>query len=195
MGRLEQLQHLKELYQMRQMGYHWVNQQNQSLKGCCQTQALLAELIEGCHLCRLAKTSQTRRKPLSDVVDLLILSSLPLQEHYQERLEYYLQEVCGEVGRIGYTTLCKCGDESDAQSIQACEPFLHDEILFAKPKALLILGTCGDSLLPRSERLGNLGYLDGMAVVTTLELDHLVRNPSLKGQFIADLQTLRMVLQ
>ncbi len=210
---------LKQLYQLKQLGYRYtdisVSQYNKStLKLPSNMQDLKSETME-CHLCQLSKS---RNKVIfgegNERADILFVGEAPSSA----------DDDCGEpfVGRSGelltnmiekvlfvqrsdvyITNIVKCRPTNNRtptpSEAHTCLSFLLKQIEFVDPKIIVTLGSTAYHYLTGND--SDISKVRGIAqrfnnytIVPTFHPSYLLRNPSAKREAFNDMKLIKSLM-
>ncbi len=210
---------LKQLYQLKQLGYRYTSVSIFTEKEPDLTLPNTLELLEKqakeCHLCILSKT---REKVVfgegSLSAKLMFVGDVPSNSDDStgkvftgragETLTKMIENVLGlKRSEVYITNVLKCkalNNQSPSPShAHTCHPYLLKEIDLLKPKVIVALGqiaseylTGDDSAL--SDIRGRVYEKEGYVVIPTFHPTHLLRNPSAKKDVFEDLKKVKSLL-
>lgn len=95
------------------------------------------------------------------------------------------------------TNVCKCAPpgnrKPEPSEMEACKPFLHQQMQIVKPKVVITLGaTATEAVLGPglgiTKRRGIWGEWNGTKIMPTLHPAYILRNPSAKTDVVKDLR-------
>jgi len=210
---------LKQLYQLKQLGYHYTSvsiykeeEPNLSLPNTLDT---LKKQAQECHLCTLSKT---RNKVVfgegNPHAKLMIIGDTPndtddtlgkiFTGRAGEMLGKMIENVLGiPQSEVYLTNLLKCkAQDSTAPTtthIHTCQPYLLKEIELVQPSIVLALGETAYHYLtqddtPLEKVRGIIHPHNDYQLIATYHPNHLLRNPSLKKAVFEDLLMVKGLL-
>jgi len=203
---------LKQLYQLKQLGYNYTNitaykedELNLSLPNTLET---LQKQAQNCHLCKLSKS---RQKVVfgegNPHADLLFIgeapgatedsSGKPFVGRSGELLTKMIENVLN-ISRsdVYITNIVKCRPPNNQiptpTQAHTCQPYLLKQIELVKPKLIVTLGATAYHYLTSDETeiskiRGTLHTQDGYSIIPTYHPSYLLRNPSAKKEVFEDL--------
>lgn len=207
---------LKQLYQLKQLGYHYTSanifKEEEPDLTLPDTLESLEKQAKECHLCELSKS---RTKVVfgegSLTANLMIVGDAPSNSDDSsgkvftgrsgELLTKMLENVLGLTrAEVYITNVLKCR-ALDTQSpsptfAHTCHPYLVKKIALIQPTIIIAFGelayqylTGDDSAL--SEVRGSIHEKDGYRVIPTYHPNYLLRNPSAKKEVFEDLKKVK----
>jgi len=211
---------LKQLYQLKELGYNYTDAKFFSYKE--QNPLELPNSIEklrqqamNCHLCSLSKSRNHVVFGQGSVsADIMFVGDVPLEieddkgEPFLGRGGEMLTAMIENVLKVSkeevyITNLLKCHPLSN-QNIQEtilhiCKAYLFKEIELIKPKFIITLGEKAFHYLtnnstPFPEVRGRVFKEDNYKIIPTYHPNFLLKNPSLKKEVFLDLQNLKKLL-
>ncbi|NOR55828.1 MAG: uracil-DNA glycosylase [Sulfurovum sp.] len=210
---------LKQLYQLKQLGYRYTSVNIFTEKEPDLTLPNTLELLEKqakeCHLCVLSKT---REKVVfgegNPSARLMFVGDFPSNSDDStgkvftgragELLTKMIENVLGLKRSDVYITnvlKCKALDSQNPSPTHAhtCHPYLLKEIALVKPDIIVTLGQMAAKYLseddsPLSEVRGTVYEKEGFKVISTYHPTHLLRNPSAKKDVFEDLKKVKSLL-
>lgn len=210
---------LKQLYQLKQLGYRYTSvtpykedEPNLTLPNTLES---LKKQATECHLCDLSKH---RNKVVfgegNPQAKLMIVGDMPndtddssgkiFTGRSGELLTKMIENVLGIKREDVYiTNLLKCRAlNTQAPSpahAHTCHPYLLKEIELVKPSVILTMGElayqylCDDDT-PLSQARGNVQNRESYTLIPTYHPNHLLRNPSAKKEVFEDLLKVKGLL-
>ncbi|HFQ61505.1 MAG TPA: uracil-DNA glycosylase [Epsilonproteobacteria bacterium] len=203
---------LKQLYQLKQLGYKYTSvsaykeeEPNFTLPNTLE--ALKKQAME-CHLCTLSKSRQkvvfgegNPHATLMFVGDTPSSSDDGIGHIFTGRTGDLLTKMLENVleltrDDIYITNILKCRaldtQMPSAAHAHTCHPYLLKEIALIKPKFIITLGTLAYQYLtgddsPIENVRGTLHQQDNYTIIPTYHPNHLLRNPSSKKEVFEDL--------
>ena len=211
---------LKQLHQLKQLGYRYTSltaykedEPNLTLPGTLEA---LQKQANDCHLCALSKSRQkvvfgegNPHAALMFVGDIPSASDDSSGKIFTGRSGELLTKMIENVlkfkrNQVYITNILKCR-ALDTQSpspahAHTCHPYLLKEISLLKPKVVVALGemayqylTGDDSTLEKVR--GLVCSKDDYVVIATYHPSHLLKNPSLKKDVFEDLKKVKSLLE
>ncbi len=211
---------LKQLYQLKQLGYKYTSvtifkedEPDLTLPNTIET---LKKQAHECHLCQLSKS---RNKVVfgegSETAIVMIVGDAPSNSDDSsgkvftgrsgELLTKMIENVLGLKRQEVYiSNVLKCR-ALDTQSpspafAHTCHPYLLKQIDLIKPKIIIAFGelayqylTGDDSSL--TETRGTVYEKEGYKVIPTYHPNYLLRNPSVKKEVFEDLKKVKVLLE
>ncbi len=203
---------LKQLYQLKQLGYKYTSvipyQEEELDLTLPNTLESLQKQAQNCHLCALSKS---RQKVVfgegNPHADLLFIgeapgatedsSGRPFTGRSGELLTRMIENVL-QISRsdVYITNIVKCRPPNNQvpAPIQAhtCQPYLLKQIELIKPKLIVTLGATAYHFLTGDETgiskvRGTLHQQNGYTLIPTYHPSYLLRNPSAKKEVFEDL--------
>ena len=210
---------LKQLYQLKQLGYRYTSvsifrdkEVDISLPNTLET---LKKQAKECHLCALSKTrNHVVFAEGSPTATLMIVGDMPSSSDDSmgkifttragEMLDKMLENVLGlrrEAVYISNILKCRAHDTLNPSPsyTHTCYPYLRKEIELVKPKVILAFGTLayqhltGDDT-PIEKVHGTLYKTKNHTVIPTYHPNYLLRNPSVKKEVLEDLKKVKALL-
>ncbi|RLA67979.1 MAG: uracil-DNA glycosylase [Epsilonproteobacteria bacterium] len=210
---------LKQLYQLKQLGYKYTTvsayQEKEPDFSLPNTLDALKKQAFECHLCDLSKS---RNKVIfgegNSNATLMIIGDAPSSSDdstghiFTGRSGDLLTKMIENVLKLSrsdvyMSNILKCraldGQETSASHAHTCQPYLLKEIALVKPKIIMTLGqkayyylTCDDSPI---EKIRGITYeQDDYIVMPSYHPNYLLRNPSAKKEVFLDLKKLKELL-
>ena len=203
---------LKQLYQLKQLGYRYTSvipyQEEELNLSLPNTLELLQKQAQNCHLCELSKSRQKVVFGEGDPrADLLFIgeapgatedsSGKPFVGRSGELLTKMIENVLG-ISRsdVYITNIVKCRPSNNQvptpTQAHTCQPYLLKQIELIKPKLIVTLGATAYHYLTGDETSitkirGTLHKQDGYTIIPTYHPSYLLRNPSAKKDVFEDL--------
>ena len=203
---------LKQLYQLKQLGYKYTNitayKKDELKLSLPNTLESLKKQVQNCHLCELSKS---RRKVVCGEgdphADLLFIgeapgatedsSGKPFVGRSGELLTKMIENVL-QVSRsdVYITNIVKCRPPNNQvptpSQAHTCQPYLLKQIELIKPKLIVTLGATAYHFLTGDETAiskvrGTLHKQNGYTLIPTYHPSYLLRNPSAKKEVFEDL--------
>ena len=211
---------LKQLYQLRQLGYNYTNitpsQEKKIELVLPNTLDTLQKQASNCHLCDLSKS---RQKVVfgegSHTARLLIVgegpgamedgSGKPFVGRSGELLSKMLQNVLGLSREEVYiTNIVKCRPPGNRlptpTEAHTCQPYLFKQITLIDPKIILTLGATAYHYLTGDDTgitkvRGTLHTYENATLLPTYHPSYLLRNPSAKKEVFEDLLKVKALMK
>ena len=210
---------LKQLYQLKQLGYRYTSvnlfTEKEPDLTLPNTLDLLEKQAKECHLCALSKSRNKvvfGEGPLS--ATLMLVGDSPSNSDDSsgkiftgragDMLTKMLENVLGVKRSDVYITnvlKCKALDRQSPSPAYAhtCHPYLLKEIDLVKPKVIIAFGELAAAYLsgddtPLSDIRGSVYDKENYKVLVTLHPSYLLRNPSSKKEVAGDLQKVKSLL-
>ncbi len=210
---------LKQLYQLKQLGYNYTNitvykedELNLSLPNTLES---LHEQAQHCHLCTLSKS---RQKVVfgegNPSADLLFIgeapgatedsSGKPFVGRSGELLTKMIENVL-QLSRsdVYITNIVKCRPPNNqvptASQAHTCQPYLLKQIELIKPKLIVTLGATAYHFLTGDETeiskvRGSAHKQNDYTLIPTYHPSYLLRNPSAKKDVFEDLKKVKELM-
>lgn len=203
---------LKQLYQLKQLGYNYTNitayKEDQLDLSLPNTLESLQKQAQNCHLCELSKS---RGKVVfgegNPHADILFIgeapgatedsSGKPFVGRSGELLTKMIENVL-QISRsdVYVTNIVKCRPPNNQvptpTQAHTCQPYLLKQIELIKPKLIVTLGATAYHYLTGDETgitkiRGTLHKQNGYTLIPTYHPSYLLRNPSAKKEVFEDL--------
>ncbi len=203
---------LKQLYQLKQLGYNYTNitvykedQLDLSLPNTLET---LQKQAQNCHLCELSKSRQRvvfgEGNPHADILFIGEApgatedsSGKPFVGRSGELLTKMIENVL-KISRsdVYITNIVKCRPPNNQiptpTQAHTCQPYLLKQIELIKPKLIVTLGATAYHYLTGDETgitkiRGTVHKQNGYTLIPTYHPSYLLRNPSAKKEVFEDL--------
>lgn len=203
---------LKQLYQLKQLGYSYTNitvyKEDELDLSLPNTLEALQKQAQNCHLCELSKS---RQKVVfgegNPHADLLFIgeapgatedsSGKPFVGRSGELLTKMIENVL-HISRsdVYITNIVKCRPPNNQvptpTQAHTCQPYLLKQIELIKPKLIVTLGATAYHYLTGDETgitkiRGTLHKQKGYTIIPTYHPSYLLRNPSAKKEVYEDL--------
>ena len=210
---------LKQLYQLKQLGYNYTNisayREDELDLTLPNTLESLQKQAEKCHLCELSKS---RGKVVfgegNPHADLLIIgeapgatedsSGKPFVGRSGELLTKMIENVLLLSRNDVYiTNIVKCRPPNNQvptpTQAHTCQPYLLKQIELIKPKLIVTLGATAYHFLTGDETeiskiRGTVHKQNGYTLIPTYHPSFLLRNPSAKKEVFEDLKKLKELM-
>ena len=212
---------LKQLYQLKELGYQYTDAKPFS---CADQNPLelpnslnrLKLQAENCHLCSLSKG---RTKVVfgegNENAQVMFVGDLPLAMEDNagqpflgrggEMLTAMIEKVLGlSRSKVYVTNLLKCHplntQEVEETQVHTCKAYLFKEIELVQPNIVVTLGEKAyhyltNDLTALKEVRGTITHNDSYTLIPTYHPNFLLKNPSLKKEVFMDLQKIKELLQ
>jgi len=203
---------LKQLYQLKQLGYNYTNitayKEDELDLSLPNTLESLQKQAQNCHLCELSKSRQKVVFGEGDPhADLLFIgeapgatedsSGKPFVGRSGELLTKMIENVL-QLSRsdVYITNIVKCRPPNNQvptpTQAHTCQPYLLKQIELIKPKLIVTLGATAYHYLTGDETgitkiRGTLHKQNGYTLIPTYHPSYLLRNPSAKKEVFEDL--------
>jgi len=203
---------LKQLYQLKQLGYNYTNitayKEDQLDLSLPNTLESLQKQAQNCHLCELSKS---RGKVVfgegNPHADILFIgeapgatedsSGKPFVGRSGELLTKMIENVL-QISRsdVYITNIVKCRPPNNQvptpTQAHTCQPYLLKQIELIKPKLIVTLGATAYHYLTGDETgitkiRGTLHEQNGYTLIPTYHPSYLLRNPTAKKEVFEDL--------
>jgi len=210
---------LKQLYQLKQLGYKYTSvtpfqEEEPDLTLPNTLESLKKQAIE-CHLCDLSKSRQKVVFGEGAVnADLMFVGDMPNNSDDSsgkvftgrsgDTLTKMIENVLGVSRSDVYITnilKCRAHDTLNPSPAHAhtCHPYLLKQIELIKPKIIIALGETAYHYLTGdnsdiSNVRGTLHKQDGYTIVPTYHPNYLLRNPSAKKDVFDDLKKIKELM-
>jgi len=211
---------LKQLYQLKELGYKYTSskpfsyeeQKNLELP---HSLTKLKKQVQNCHLCSLSKN---RNKIIfgegNENADIMFVGGIPIEMEDDagkiflgrggDMLTAMIEKVLGLRREDVYiTNLLKCHplntQELHETPFHTCKAYLFKEIELVKPKIIITLGKEAYHYLTNEtsdlkEIRGNMTSHKNFKLMPTYHPNFLLKNPSLKKEVFIDLQKVKSLL-
>ena len=211
---------LKQLYQLKELGYQYTNIKPFSYKeqNALELPNNLKELKEQANNCHLCSLSKSRTKVVfgegNNNADIMFIGDAPLQMEDDkgkpflgrggEMLTAMIEKVL-KISRqdVYITNLLKCrplqGQELHETPFHTCKAYLFKEIELVQPKIIITLGKEAYHYLSNDnsefkELRGTIIKSNNYLIIPTYHPSFLLKNPSLKKEVFVDLQKVKSLL-
>ncbi len=210
---------LKQLYQLKQLGYNYTNiavyKEDELNLTLPNTLEALQKQAQNCHLCELSKS---RGKVVfgegNPHADILFIgeapgatedsSGKPFVGRSGELLTKMIENVL-QISRsdVYITNIVKCRPPNNqvptASQAHTCQPYLLKQIELIKPKLIVTLGATAYHYLTGDETSitkirGTLHKQNGYTLIPTYHPSYLLRNPSAKKEVFEDLLKVKSLM-
>jgi len=220
MKKLIHLLHLRKLYQLKSLGYDYVDlieidkALDETLK-LPNNMQLLQTMVQNCHLCSLSKT---RRHTVfgegNEKADIVFVGEAPgaiedsIGKAFVGRAGGMLTRMIENVLQLKredvyITYILKCHPSSygdiNTTEIMECKPYIQKQLELIQPKLVVALGDVAVSTLSNlklsiSEIRGELIDMGSFKLLATHSPSFLLRNPSKKKETFQDLLKIKSFL-
>ncbi len=203
---------LKQLYQLKQLGYRYTDitayKEDQLDLSLPNTLESLQKQAQSCHLCELSKSRQKvvfgEGNPHADILFIGEApgatedsSGKPFVGRSGELLTKMIENVL-HISRsdVYITNIVKCRPPNNQvptpTQAHTCQPYLLKQIELIKPKLIVTLGATAYHYLTGDETgitkiRGTLHKQNGYTIIPTYHPSYLLRNPSAKKEVFEDL--------
>ena len=211
---------LKQLYQLKSLGYKYTSQElfkedDSNLLELPNNLEALKQQALNCHLCSLSKSrNHVVFGEGNPNATLMFIGDAPLEiEDNQakpflgrggEMLTSMIEKVVGISRQEVYlSNLLKCrplaNKEVHELKYHTCKAYLFKEIELVKPKVIVTLGESAyhyltNDFTPLQEIRGDIIKKESYSIVPTYHPNFLLKNPSLKKEVFLDLQMIKNLL-
>jgi len=203
---------LKQLYQLKQLGYKYTNitpyKEDELDLSLPNTLESLQKQAQNCHLCELSKS---RQKVVfgegNPHADLLFIGEAPgatedsIGKPFVGRSGELLTKMIENVLHLSrkdvyITNIVKCRPPNNqvptATQAHTCQPYLLKQIELIRPKLVVTLGATAYHYLTGDETgitkiRGTVHKQNGYTIIPTYHPSYLLRNPSAKKEVFQDL--------
>jgi len=211
---------LKQLYQLKQLGYRYTSitpyQEEKIDLALPDTLESLQKQAESCHLCDLSKS---RSKAVfgegNPHADILIIgegpgatedsTGKPFVGRSGELLSKMLENVLGlKRADVYITNIVKCRPPNNRAptptEAHTCQPYLLKQIELIKPKLILTLGATAYHYLTGDDTgitkvRGTVHTYGTATLIPTYHPSYLLRNPSAKKEVFEDLKKVKALME
>ena len=211
---------LKQLYQLKNLGYKYTNEKPYSheeknpLELPNYLQALKKQ-AQNCHLCSLSKgRNHVVFGEGNPQAEIMFIGDVPLEIEDNtgaiflgrggEMLTAMIEKVLNlSREQVYITNLLKChpllSKEVHESEFHTCKAYLFKEIELVKPKVIITLGEKAYHYLTNDftalkEVRGRVIQKDGYSVIPTYHPNFLLKNPSFKREVLGDLKRVQSLL-
>lgn len=207
---------LKQLYQLKNMGYYYTSiipykESEDNLMLPHNLESLEKQACE-CHLCPLSKS---REKVVfgagNPQAEIMFVGNTPSSSddsmgkiftgRVGELLDKMIENVLGlSTKDVYYSNILKCRSQENQTLLESnahtCLPYLQKEISLIKPKIVVALGEDAYHYLtndksPIEETRGMIHPQDGYLLISTYHPSYILRNPSIKKEVFEDLKKIK----
>ncbi|HSR74644.1 MAG TPA: uracil-DNA glycosylase [Sulfurovum sp.] len=211
---------LKQLYQLKQLGYRYTSvtpykEEEQGFTLPNTLESLKKQAME-CHLCELSKTRHKvvfgEGDPNADILfvgegpgSMEDSSGKPFVGRSGELLTKMIENVL-HISRndVYITNIVKCRPPNNEiptpTQAHTCQPYLMKQIELIKPKLIVALGATAYHYLTGddteiSKVRGTIHQQNGYTVIPTYHPSYLLRNPSAKKEVFGDLLKVKELME
>ena len=210
---------LQNLYRLKALGFSYsdpfVTNRPTAVQELPNELFELQNMISQCYLCDLSKSRQQSMSGLGNPsADLMIIDAyVSISEDSEnsfyvgksgESLVKMIENVLGQKKENVYIThAVKCkplGTNTPSKSeFNSCKPYLYKQIELVKPKVVMALGEEAYKLLsgddtPFEQVRGQKINVGDYTIIPIYHPQFLLRNPSMKGDTLNDLKTIKSCL-
>lgn len=205
----QNLQKLYELYLAKSFGVEFIAQDTPRIMPSKQLESSLNNQIKSCHICTRRKLDTPKLDYVRNDSVVAFVSEFAMGDMtnppksnsltpflFDSKGAQMLQNIAQNVfktERFSIFSLLKCATKQSTQEeIQSCKPYLISQLSQSPAKAVVLFGevVCESVLGLDFSHKGVVLDLLGKKAIATYSLPQLLRNPSLKKQTLAHLQTL-----
>lgn len=220
MTQLQRAQTLYQLYQYRALGFEYIKEpkivQNNISLPIPENIQRMSQMTSNCHLCALSKT----RKNVvfgegNENADLMFIGEGPgasedaLGRPFVGRSGDMLTKIINNVLKLRredvfIANIVKCRPPNNRvptlEEVDACFPYLLEQIKAVKPKIIVALGSTSYHHLTKdydmkiSQIRGEVLDFNGIKLIPTYHPSFLLRNPSLKKDVFHDMLRVKGML-
>jgi DNA polymerase len=209
---------LKRLYQLKSIGFNYINTQEVDLEANSMITVLpnslsaLEKMINQCHLCDLSKRRKSalfaKGDPQSDI--MFVIDSVTVEDENNgsfstsksgQLLTKMVEAVLERpITSVYVTHFVKCPttliEEPTQHHINSCEPFFTKQLQLIQPKLVVALGANSYQFITNDtssfyQLRGHLVEFENTQLLPTHSLQTLLRNPSLKKEAYQDFLTIK----
>ncbi len=210
---------LKQLYQLKQLGYQYTSvtifKKDEPDLSLPNTLLTLEKQAMECHLCELSKSRNKVSFGEGNVhADLMIVGDAPSNSDDSagkvftgragDSLNKMLENVLGLSREEVYlTNVLKCralDTQSPSPSFtHTCHPYLLKQIELVQPKIIIAFGTLAYHYLTGDDSImddvhGTVHEKESYKIIPTYHPNYLLRNPSAKKEVFEDLKKIKTLL-
>ena len=210
---------LKQLYQLKNLGYNYTDEkpyshEKKNLLELPNSLQALKQQAQNCHLCSLSKgRNHVVFGEGNPQADIMFIGDVPLEIEDNagaiflgrggEMLTAMIEKVLNlSREQVYITNLLKChpllSKEVHESEFHTCKAYLFKEIELVKPKVIVTLGERAYQYLTNDftalkEVRGTVIQQEGYSVVPTYHPNFLLKNPSFKREVFLDLKRVGQV--
>ncbi len=211
---------LKQLYQLKNLGYRYTDErpyshEEKNLLELPNSLQALKQQAKNCHLCSLSKgRNHVVFGEGNKQADIMFIGDVPLEIEDNagaiflgrggEMLTAMIEKVLNlSREQVYITNLLKChpllSKEVHESEFHTCKAYLFKEIKLVKPKVIVTLGERAYHYLTNDftalkEVRGRVIQKEGYSVVPTYHPNFLLKNPSFKREVFLDLKRVKKLL-
>ncbi len=211
---------LKQLYQLKNLGYRYTDEkpyshEERDLLELPNSLQALKQQAQNCHLCSLSKSrNHVVFGEGNPKANLMFIGDVPLEIEDNagaiflgrggEMLTAMIEKVLNlSREQVYITNLLKChpllSKEVHESEFHTCKAYLFKEIELVKPKVIVTLGERAYHYLTNDftalkEVRGTVIQKEGYSVIPTYHPNFLLKNPSFKREVFWDLKRVEQVL-
>ena len=210
---------LKQLYQLKNLGYKYTDKkpyshQERELLELPNSIEALKQQAQNCHLCSLSKNrNNIVFGEGNKEADIMFIGDVPLEIEDNagaiflgrggEMLTAMIEKVLNlSREKVYITNLLKChpllSKEVQESEFHTCKAYLFKEIELVKPKVIVTLGEKAfhyltNDLTVLKEVRGTVIQKEGYSIIPTYHPNFLLKNPSFKKEVLWDLKRVKKV--
>ena len=211
---------LKQLYQLKNLGYNYTDQkpyskEDRELLELPNSLQALKQQAQNCHLCSLSKgRNHVVFGEGNPQADIMFVGDVPLEIEDNagaiflgrggEMLTAMIEKVLNlSREQVYITNLLKChpllSKEVHESEFHTCKAYLFKEIELVKPKVIVTLGEKAYHYLTNDftalkEVRGTVIQKEGYSVIPTYHPNFLLKNPSFKKEVFWDLKRVKQFI-
>jgi len=210
---------LKQLYLLKQLGYHYTSvtpfKEDEPNLMLPDTLEKLKKQAEGCHLCQLSKSrTHVVFGEGNSKADIMFVgeapgasedtSGKPFVGRSGDLLTKMIENVLHIKREDVYiSNIVKCRPPNNAEptpvEAHTCQPYLLKQIALIKPKIIVALGATAYHYLssddtPISKIRGTIHQQNSYTLIPTYHPSYLLRNPSAKKEVFEDLKMVKELI-
>ena len=211
---------LKQLYQLKNLGYNYTDEkpyshEERDLLELPNSLQALKQQAQNCHLCSLSKgRNHVVFGEGTPQADIMFIGDVPLEIEDNagtiflgrggEMLTAMIEKVLNlSREQVYITNLLKChpllSKEVHESEFHTCKAYLFKEIELVKPKVIVTLGERAYHYLTNDftalkEVRGTVIQKEGYSVIPTYHPNFLLKNPSFKREVFLDLKRVKKLL-
>ena len=210
---------LKQLYQLKNLGYKYTDKkpyshEERELLELPNSLEALKQQAKNCHLCSLSKgRNHVVFGEGNQQADIMFIGDVPLEIEDNagaiflgrggEMLTAMIEKVLNlSREKVYITNLLKChpllSKEVQESEFHTCKAYLFKEIELVKPKVIVTLGEKAfhyltNDLTVLKEVRGTVIQKEGYSIIPTYHPNFLLKNPSFKKEVLWDLKRVKKV--
>jgi len=211
---------LKQLYQLKNLGYNYTDEkpyshEERELLELPNSLQALKQQAQNCHLCSLSKgRNHVVFGEGNRQADIMFIGDVPLEIEDNagtiflgrggEMLTAMIEKVLNlSREKVYITNLLKChpllSKEVHESEFHTCKAYLFKEIELIKPKVIVTLGEKAyhyltNDFMVLKEVRGTVIQKESYSVIPTYHPNFLLKNPSFKKEVFLDLKRVKQVL-